>query len=196
MFNKAKDVPEEFDMPNDATDSLQQRRPAKSSGPSILGPDIAINGSVQCDGEVQLEGAVEGDIRAGSLTVGEDAAVKGEIEAETVMIRGHVSGSVKARHVQLASTARIEGDIIHTTLAIESGAYFEGNCRRADVKSSRPETKPAATSTTSTPPSSSSSSEKDKEKEKDKTAANGNGAESKDSPAAAKSGGGSGAYAS
>lgn len=192
MFNKAKDVPEEFDMPNDATDSLQQRRPAKSSGPSILGPDIAINGSVQCDGEVQLEGAVEGDIRAGSLTVGENAAVQGEIEAETVMIRGHVSGSVKARHVQLASTARIEGDIIHTTLAIESGAYFEGNCRRADVKSSRPESKLATTGTSSSPDSA-STADKDKDPKNNKAAANGSGA-SKDTPSTTK-GSGSSAYA-
>lgn len=124
----------------------QQRRSAKSVGPSILGPDIAINGSIQSEGEIQLDGAVEGDVRAGSLTVGEHAAVKGEVEAETALIRGHVSGSVRARHVQLASTARIEGDIIHSTLAIESGAYFEGNCRRAEDPIGGKAGKPAASS--------------------------------------------------
>jgi len=149
MFNKSKDKEEAFEM--DAAASANQQPPrrssAKSVGPSILGPDIAINGSIQSEGEIQLDGAVEGDVRAGSLTVGENAAVKGEVEAETALIRGHVAGSVRARHVQLASTARIEGDIIHSTLSIESGAYFEGNCRRAEDpigKSGKTSSQPAA----------------------------------------------------
>ena len=141
----------------------QQRRSAKSVGPSILGPDIAINGSIQSEGEIQLDGAVEGDVRAGSLTVGEHAAVKGEVEAETALIRGHVSGSVRARHVQLASTARIEGDIIHSTLAIESGAYFEGNCRRAEDpiggKAGKPAASQAQSSSSASPSSSNGASQ-------------------------------------
>lgn len=63
-----------------------------------------------------------------------------------LVVRGRVEGSVRARQVQLASTARIEGDIVHATLAIESGAYFDGNCRRdSDPLSDRPaQSKPAA----------------------------------------------------
>jgi cytoskeletal protein CcmA (bactofilin family) len=34
--------------------------------------------------------------------------------------------------VRLTSTARVEGDIIHKTIAIESGAHFEGSVQRAD----------------------------------------------------------------
>lgn len=162
MFNKAKDKDEEFEMDTVTSAAPPQRRSSKSVGPSILGPDIAITGSIQSEGEIQLDGAVEGDVRAGSLTIGEHAAVKGEVEAENALIRGHVSGSVRARHVQLASTARIEGDIIHSTLAIESGAYFEGNCRRADdpigkpSKSSSQAPQSSSTSSSSTPSSSGS----------------------------------------
>ncbi|MGX6648085.1 bactofilin family protein [Maricaulaceae bacterium MS644] len=103
----------------------------KSKAPSILSADLTVTGSILSDGEVQLDGVVEGDVRAGSLTVGEEATVKGEIVCETVVIRGRVEGSVRARQVQLASTARVEGDVIHATLSIESGAYFDGHCKRS-----------------------------------------------------------------
>ncbi|WP_233205052.1 bactofilin family protein [Alkalicaulis satelles] len=103
----------------------------KSRAPSILSADLTVQGSIVSEGEVQLDGAVEGDVKAGSLTIGEEATVKGEVVAETVVVRGRINGSVRARQVQLASTARVEGDVIHATLAIESGAYFDGLCRRS-----------------------------------------------------------------
>ncbi|MDA7439797.1 polymer-forming cytoskeletal protein, partial [Planktomarina temperata] len=34
--------------------------------------------------------------------------------------------------VRLTSTAQVEGDIIHKTIAIESGAHFEGSVQRQD----------------------------------------------------------------
>lgn len=112
---------------------------------------------------MQLDGTVEGDVRAGSLIIGEDAAVTGEVFAETVVIRGKVTGSVCARQVQLASTARIEGDIVHATLSVESGAYFDGHCRHSSdpmqggksSKAAKPKPDDAVkpdTSSTSKPP--------------------------------------------
>ncbi|WP_306016574.1 polymer-forming cytoskeletal protein [Oceanicaulis sp. MMSF_3324] len=126
----------------------------KAKAPSILSADLKITGSIVSDGEVQLDGTVEGDVRATDLTIGEEASIKGEVIAENVVIRGRVNGSVRARQVQLSSTARVEGDVIHATLAIESGAYFDGLCKRSsdplsDVKSPPANAKPAAQSTSS-----------------------------------------------
>lgn len=135
MFNK-KDSP----APETGSPPPPVKRSAmKSKAPSILSADLTITGSISSEGEVQLDGVVEGDVRAGSLSIGEEATVKGEVIAESVVIRGRVEGSVRARQVQLAATARIEGDIIHATLAVESGAYFDGHCRRSsDPLSDKP----------------------------------------------------------
>ena len=103
----------------------------KSRAPSILSGDLVLTGSIVSEGEVQLDGTVDGDIRAGSLIIGEEAIVTGEVYAETVVIRGKVSGSIRARQVQLTATARIEGDIVHAALSVESGAFFDGNCRHS-----------------------------------------------------------------
>ena len=133
----------------------------KAKAPSILSADLKITGSIVSDGEVQLDGTVEGDVRATDLTIGEEASIKGEVIAENVVIRVRINGSVRARQVQLSSTARVEGDVIHATLAIESGAYFDGLCKRSsdplsDMKTPPANAKPAAQSTSSGSGSSSS----------------------------------------
>lgn len=105
----------------------------KAAGvPSIISADMVINGNINSAGEVQLDGVLDGDIKAGSLIVGEKAAVKGEIICEKVTVRGRVEGSIRARQVALASSSHIEGDILHSALSVESGAHFEGNCRHSD----------------------------------------------------------------
>ena len=48
------------------------------------------------------------------------------------MVNGRVVGRVRGLKVRLTSTARVEGDIIHKTIAIESGAHFEGSVQRQD----------------------------------------------------------------
>ncbi len=47
-------------------------------------------------------------------------------------MRGKVTGRIRARKVLLAATSHVEGDILHEAFAVESGAFFEGNCRHSD----------------------------------------------------------------
>jgi cytoskeletal protein CcmA (bactofilin family) len=131
MFTKKDSSPVATDVGVQPPAPSKRSSSMKSKAPSILSADLVVHGSIMSEGEVQLDGTVEGDVRAGSLTIGEEANVKGEVVAETVVIRGRVQGSVRARQVQLASTARVEGDVIHATLSIESGAFFDGHCRRS-----------------------------------------------------------------
>ena len=99
---------------------------------SILSSDLLITGNLKTTGDIQVEGRVDGDIRAHLLTIGDGARVKGEIIADDVVVNGHVVGRVRGLKVRLTSTARVEGDIIHKTIAIESGAHFEGSVQRQD----------------------------------------------------------------
>jgi len=100
--------------------------------PSALSSDLVIKGNLKTTGDLVIEGMVDGDIRAHLLTVGEGATVKGEIVADDVVVNGRVVGRVRGLKVRLTSSARVEGDIIHKTIAIESGAHFEGSVQRQD----------------------------------------------------------------
>ncbi|MEM1384093.1 MAG: polymer-forming cytoskeletal protein [Pseudomonadota bacterium] len=107
--------------------------PAKPKpSPSLLSNDLTIKGNVVTSGDIQIEGEIEGDVRAHLLTVGESATIRGEITADDVVVNGRVIGRVRGLKVRLTTTAQVEGDIVHKTIAIESGAHFEGSVQRQD----------------------------------------------------------------
>mgnify|MGYP001163939694 CR=1 FL=1 len=114
--------------PADFKPSVPKAKPPAS----IISSDLLITGNLKTTGDIQIEGRVDGDIRAHLLTVGDGAKVKGEIIADDVVVNGHIIGRVRGLKVRLTSTARVEGDIIHKTIAIESGAHFEGSVQRQD----------------------------------------------------------------
>ncbi len=106
--------------------------PKGKTSASVLSSDLTVVGNLRTTGDIQVEGTVEGDIRAHLLTVGESATIRGEIVADDIVVNGRVIGRVRGLKVRLTSTARVEGDIIHKTIAIESGAHFEGSVQRQD----------------------------------------------------------------
>ncbi len=156
MFSKSKinEPAPKADAPaTPAAESAIPAAPAKASDfkaapkakppASVLSSDLHISGNLKTTGDIQVEGTVEGDIRAHLLTVGETATIKGEVVADDVVVNGRIVGRVRGLKVRLTSTARVEGDIIHKTIAIESGAHFEGSVQRQDDPLTGGKTAPA-----------------------------------------------------
>ncbi|MGY6697621.1 MAG: bactofilin family protein [Roseinatronobacter sp.] len=112
---------------------------------SVLASDLTITGNLKTSGDIVIEGVVDGDIRAHLLTVGESATIRGEIVADDIVVNGRVIGRVRGLKVRLTSSAQVEGDIIHKTIAIESGAHFEGSVQRQDDPLQTSRGGPAAT---------------------------------------------------
>jgi len=106
-----------------AAETQAQRR---ISVASLIAEGVQIRGDIATVGDLHLDGEVEGDLKAGVLTIGESGGVVGTIQADCVEVRGRVSGSISARQVRLWPTAHVDGDISHSELAIEAGAHFEG----------------------------------------------------------------------
>ncbi len=111
---------------------FQATAPKPKPAASMISSDLHITGNLRTTGDIQVEGQIDGDIRAHLLTVGEGATIKGEVIADDVVVNGRVLGTVRGLKVRLTSSARVEGDIIHKTIAIESGAHFEGSVQRQD----------------------------------------------------------------
>lgn len=146
MFSKSKinePTPKQSDSdrsvaPTASAPSAPVSNEFKASAPkpkppaSVLSSDLHVTGNMKTTGDIQVEGTVEGDIRAHLLTIGETATIKGEIVADDIVVNGRIVGRVRGLKVRLTSTARVEGDIIHKTIAIESGAHFEGSVQRQD----------------------------------------------------------------
>jgi cytoskeletal protein CcmA (bactofilin family) len=109
-----------------------KRMPRTSSAPSIISADLIVTGTLTSTGDIQIDGRVEGDVHSAGLVIGDKAFIHGDVMAEEVTVRGRVQGSIRARKVLLASTCHVEGNILHEAFAVETGAFFEGNCRHAD----------------------------------------------------------------
>ena len=93
---------------------------------TIIAEGLKIVGSVTAEGLVEVNGQIEGDLYCTSLIVSPKASISGGVQAERVVVNGRVEGPIHGGEVVLKSHAYVVGDIEHETLAIESGAYFDG----------------------------------------------------------------------
>ena len=141
MFSRSKindPAPEAASPAPTSTSAVLEKSDFRASPPkakppaSVLGSDLHVSGNMKTIGDIQVEGTVEGDIRAHLLNVGETATIKGEVTADDVVINGCIVGRVRGLKVCLTSAARVEAAIIHKTIAIESGTHFEGPVQRQD----------------------------------------------------------------
>jgi cytoskeletal protein CcmA (bactofilin family) len=132
MFSKNKEPETISPTPAPSAPVVQPKRARTNDVPSIISAELIVKGTLISAGDVQVEGKIDGDIRAAGLVIGEKAIVVGDLYAEEAVVRGRVEGSVRARRVQLCATCHVEGNILHEALSVESGAFFEGNCRHTD----------------------------------------------------------------
>lgn len=105
--------------------------PARGANvPSIVSADMTFRGDIAGTSDLQVDGTLIGRIEVGHLVIAEGGRVEGDIVAKAVRVSGGLTGTINAGAVTLSGTARVQGDILHDTLAIETGAQFEGQCRR------------------------------------------------------------------
>jgi cytoskeletal protein CcmA (bactofilin family) len=121
--------------------------------PSIVSTDFRVIGNVTSEGDVQLDGTVDGNLKAKSLVIGPSGSIRGEVKADKVQIQGSVTGPIRARTVEIAKTAKVMGDVFYESLTVETGAVIDGACKRwdADKGDAKPisDAKPASLSSNS-----------------------------------------------
>ena len=122
------------EIPRSAAPVMAEKSKSRPSVPSIISTDLKIVGDLHSGGDLQIDGAVEGDIKCSSLTIGESAVVRGTMVADMVRVYGSVIGEVRANSVILSKTAKVEGDIAHQSLTMEAGAELIGALSRLEAK--------------------------------------------------------------
>ena len=104
----------------------------------VLDVSAAMQGSLVFSDPVNLRinGQFKGNLTTkGSLIIGKGADVNADIIGEEIIIAGTIKGKIKAsKRLQLASSASVTGDIEVSKLAIEEGAFFNGQCKTFEGK--------------------------------------------------------------
>jgi cytoskeletal protein CcmA (bactofilin family) len=98
---------------------------------SVIDAWLTMKGNLESEGDIQVDGKVQGHIRCMQLIVGKDATIDGDVVAAEVVVRGRVKGVIRANRVKLQETACVESEIFfEKSLGIEDGASFEGQIKR------------------------------------------------------------------
>ena len=100
----------------------------QSNSKNVLNPDVEIKGTLKFSGELTFDGKLDGDITSdGTLLLGDNAVIKGNLNVNSVTVRGKVNGNVIAKEkIELKSKTELFGDIRAPRLVIEEGVTFVG----------------------------------------------------------------------
>ncbi len=98
------------------------------SSKNVLDSDVEIKGNIKFSGELTLDGKLEGEIHTdGTLQLGDNAIINGNINAQSVVVRGKVHGNISVREkIEIKSKAELFGDIRASKLVIEEGVTYVG----------------------------------------------------------------------
>lgn len=108
-----------------------EQRPAGRSGAmSFLGSEVTVTGNIGGQGNLHIDGRVDGDVKCASLIIGNAGQVNGNIAADDAKIAGSVTGTVSAKVLTIEASARIMGDLSYDSVSVETGAQVEGRVKR------------------------------------------------------------------
>lgn len=98
---------------------------------SLIAQGVEIKGEINAPGSIRIDGRVEGKLLIkGDLVIGEKGYVKGEVNAENLILAGKIEGNIDARgRLEIKSTGTMSGDACCSVISIEEGAYLDGTSR-------------------------------------------------------------------
>jgi len=118
---------------------------------SLLSKKIKIEGDIQGDEDLRVEGQFKGTIKVvGDFFIGQSGVVEADVEADNIVIQGQVTGNVLARQqLEIQSSGQLLGDCKAKSIDIREGAVFEG--RSNMIRSSVSPPGPGAGASSSAP---------------------------------------------
>jgi len=95
---------------------------------SLLSKKVKIEGDIQGDEDLRVEGHFKGTIKvAGDFVIGQSGVVEADVEADNIVIQGKITGNVLARkQLEIQSSGQLLGDCKAKSIDIREGAIFEG----------------------------------------------------------------------
>lgn len=97
---------------------------------TVIGNGSAISGNIKVNGFVRVDGDIDGNLETdGNVIIGENARIRGNVNAKSIVIGGIILGNVTAiESVKLLNDSAVIGDIISHKVQIEDSALFHGHC--------------------------------------------------------------------
>jgi len=96
-----------------------------------------IEGSVQADKDIRIDGSLRGNLNCkGKVIIGPTGFVSGDVQCENAVIEGRFEGVLLVTDIlHVKETARIEGDVTTQKLVVQPGSVFNVKCKMGNSSS-------------------------------------------------------------
>ena len=68
---------------------------------SVIAQGVTLSGTLLAQGDVHIDGVIEGNVQCARLALGETGRIKGALQADEAQISGEVIGPISAKHLTL-----------------------------------------------------------------------------------------------
>lgn len=96
---------------------------------SVIGQDVTITGNIVAASDLHIDGRIEGDVDCGTLVLGAEGRIAGNVRADNARLAGTIIGGVVVRELVVERGARITGDVEYHTISIDNGATVDGRLK-------------------------------------------------------------------
>ena len=109
--------------------------PMKSVETTLISASVSLEGSIEAEGTLIVEGSVRGTIKCTSLEILENGRVEANIEGENVTVAGDFEGEIICSgKLSILRTGKVLGRITYGALSIESGGLLDGTLSRGKAE--------------------------------------------------------------
>ena len=130
MWKKKREKPEE-----QGSKEKLFKNPMKSVETTLISASVSLEGSIEAEGTLIVEGSVRGTIKCTSLEILENGGVEADVEGENVTVAGKLKGELKcSRKLSILRTGKVLGGITYSALSIESGGLLDGTLSRGKAE--------------------------------------------------------------
>jgi cytoskeletal protein CcmA (bactofilin family) len=130
MWKKKREMPEE-----QGSKQKLFSNPMKSMETTLISASVNLEGSIEAEGTLIVEGSLRGTIKCTSLEILENGRVEANIEGENVTVAGEFEGDmICSRRLSILRTGKVLGEITYSALSIESGGLLDGTLSRVKAE--------------------------------------------------------------
>ncbi len=139
MWRKSKDdspesgspaFPKSYSQPDSRARKWASRTEKQLTERATIGPSIRIKGEISGEGDMVIQGRVEGkvDIKKGQVTVAKNGLIKADIYGKVISVEGEVQGNLFGEEqVVVRESGVVSGDMTAPRITLQEGAKFRGH---------------------------------------------------------------------
>ena len=121
-------------------------QPAETIGDGlvVVGKGAKISGEITNCSQVEIEGALEGNVVAEAVIIRAGGWLKGKVHSDRAEVHGTLEGQIQVQeHLDIRSTGQVSGELAYGRLSVESGGRLAGNIQLySDLQKEEPAAEP------------------------------------------------------